>query len=185
MKVKEVLALAAANLGREDLVAQIGDCAGDPAGELSSLLRCYNLVENEIALDYFPLKHEECVAVEGAAVEYSALSFAPVAVHTVTGKNGRLAFEMRPARLLLPDLRGEEEVTVSYSYSPAEKEWDGECEFGENISARLLSFGVACEFCLTHGQYAEAATWEKRYREALRAASTPRRSLAVRSRRWI
>lgn len=59
MKVKEVLALAAANLGRDDLVAAIEQMEGDPSAEVQSLLRCYNLAENELALDYLPLTQEE------------------------------------------------------------------------------------------------------------------------------
>ncbi len=54
MKVKEVIALAAENLGREDLSSELETLDGAPEGELKSLLRCYNLVENEVALDYFP-----------------------------------------------------------------------------------------------------------------------------------
>ena len=46
MTVKEVIALAAENLGREDLSAAVASAEGEPEGELKSLLRCYNLIEN-------------------------------------------------------------------------------------------------------------------------------------------
>ena len=185
MKVKSVLALAAANLGREDLVAMINDCAGDAFGEIASLLRCYNLVENEVALDYFPLKREEKVCVRGGMIPFARLDYAPVTVLAVEEDGKPLSFELRPARILLPKSDGERRVTVVYSYSPKEKRFCDKSEFGGRISCRLLSFGVACEFCLTSGQYAEAATWEKKYREALRAANVLRKRLSVRSRRWV
>ena len=51
MTVKEVLALAAENLGREDLSAQLSADSVQADGEIKALLRCYNLVENEVALD--------------------------------------------------------------------------------------------------------------------------------------
>ena len=184
MKVKNVLALAAANLGREELVAEIDNCVVNPAGELLSLLRCYNLVENEIALDYFPLKHEEVINVQDGKLPFEDLSYAPVEILSVRVGGKPLDFEIRPAYLQLErSMTGN--VTVGYTYSPAEKGWNGECELGGKISARLLSLGVCNEFCLSNGQFGEAATWEKKYREALRAASGNRRRLSVRSRRWV
>lgn len=183
MKVRNVISLAAANLGRVDLVAQAENCAVEPAGELASLLRCYNLVENEIALDYFPLRRGETLSPEGGEISYAKFAYAPVEILEVKGESGLpLSFAMRPSAVLVP--KNAERVNVFYTYSPKEKEWGDESEFAGKISARLMSFGVACEFCLTNGQYAEAAMWEKKFREALRAANAPMRKLSVRSRRW-
>lgn len=185
MTVKNILSLAAANLGREDLVAAVYDCAQEPWGEVASLLRCYNLVENEIALDYFPLKTEETLVSCGSVIPYARLQHAPVTILSVTDENGNAEnFEVRPARIVLTGCKNRK-LKVVYTYSPAEKLFTDCCELGGKISARLLSFGVACEFCLTNGQFAEAAAWEKKYREALRAANTTRRPLSVRSRRWV
>ncbi len=187
MKVRNVISLAAANLGREDLVAKAEDCAAGPAGELATLLRCYNLVENEVALDYFPLKTEETFGAEQRGSEgelpYSAFSFAPVEILSVKGESGiPLSFESRPTALLLP--KNATRVAVSYHYSPKEKEWGDDAEAALQVSARLLAAGVCCEYCLIGGQYGEAATWEKKFREALRAANVAHKKLTVRSRRW-
>lgn len=184
MKVKDILALAASDLGREDLVALVYDCAEAPAGELASLLRCYQLVENEIALDYFPLLREETLRAEGDTVPYSAFSLAPVEIRRVTDVRGvPVSYEVCAEGILLRAPHPSAVKTL-FSYSPAEKGWNDESEYSGKISARLLSFGVACEFCLSSGQYAEAAAWEKKYREALRAANVIRKKLAIRSRRW-
>lgn len=183
MRVKDVIALAAANLGREDLEAAAYDLAGEPEGETAALLRCYNLVENEIALDYYPLNEEETFAPEEGTVSYSRFSYAPVCVKAVTGERGEVKYELFPSYLRLKEPA--ETVTVRYTYSPAQKQWNDESSFAGKISARLMSFGVASEFCLTSGRYSEAATWEKKYREALQAANIVRRKLAIRSRRWV
>lgn len=183
MKVRDVMALAAANLGREDLVALVCGCSGEPEGDLAALLRCYNLVENEIALDYFPLKQRDAVKISDGKLSYSELSRAPVTILSVTDGLRELPFEALPTGLSVNapgSFRGE----ILYTYSPAEKEIDGDCEFSEKISARLLSLGVACEFCLSHGLFAEAAVWEKKYRDALKAADICRKKLSVRPRRW-
>ncbi len=183
MKVRNVISLAAANLGREDLVAQAENCAAEPAGELASLLRCYNLVENEIALDYFPLKREDILGAEEGEIPFSRFSRCPVEVLGVWENGGApLSFETSVSALFVQKNDGR--IKVSYTYSPKEKEWGDDWEVGEKISARLLSFGICCEFCLTGGQYGEAAMWEKKFRDALRAANTLHKRLSVRSRRW-
>lgn len=184
MKVKDILALAAANLGRDDLEAAVFDLSGEPQGELAELLRCYNLVENEIALDYFPLRAEESFEPTDGAVLYAQFSYAPVGVTKVVGARGDVPFELLPACLRLTGA-AEGRVTVRYTYSPAQKEWNDDSEFSGKISARLMSFGVAGEFCLSHGQYQEAAMWDKKYRDALKAANVLRKKLAIRSRRWV
>lgn len=184
MKVKRVLSLAAQILGREDLAAAINDCAGEPRGEVSTLLRCYNLTENEIALDYFPLKKDETVVVCGSEVPYSKFSLAPVTVYSVRDEFSPVAFQTRPARLKLEGVKDGTAVTVTYSYSPREKNFDSCSEFGGKISARLLAFGVCFEFCMVSGLFSEAATFEKRFREALFAAGSERRALRIRARRW-
>ncbi len=188
MKVRNVISLAAANLGREDLVARVEDCAAEPFGELASLLRCYNLVENEVALDYFPLKTEENFAAEQFAsagvLPYREFSFAPVEILSVKGESGLpLSYTGSPAELLFP--KNARRLHISYTYSPKEKEWGDDVEVSAQVSARLLSYGVCCEFCLANGQYGEAATWEKKFRDALRAANVRHKKLTVRSRRWI
>lgn len=182
MTVKEVAALAAANLGREDLAALVSS-AGETVtdGELVSLLRAYNLVENEIALDYFPLKKTEFLTPENGKLYYARFSSCPVTVHRITAAGRVLNYELFPDHVRI-DCDGE--VEALYSYAPARKSYADDSEFSNGISARLMSFGVACEFCLTQGLYEEAAAWECKFRDALRSAGILRRTLALRSRRW-
>ena len=76
MTVKEVLALAAEHLARADLQKQLGELSENaaPKGELASLLRAYNLVENELAVDVLPLKAEETLSAEDHLIPWSAFS---------------------------------------------------------------------------------------------------------------
>ena len=182
MKVKDVVALAAANLGREDLV-QEAYAAASPAGELLSLVRCYNLVENEVAVDYVPLRKEETFASADGGIAFVRFSCAPVEILRVTDEAGDpLAYTLSAEGICV---QGVGTVRVQYNYSPAEKDWEDDCAFSGKITARLLSFGVASEYCLSRGQFSEAAVWQKRYQDALRAADFPRRPLRMRSRRWV
>lgn len=186
MLVKEIIALAAQNLGRGDLKTALETGTEDGAlqEEVHSLLRCYNFVENEIALEYFPLKAEESFVCEGGRLPYARFAHAPVNVHKAEGPAGNdFDFKMYPAYLLLPEGTGT--VKVTYSYAPETKALDDECTFGEKISPRLMSFGIASEFLLSLARYSESEMWQRRYQEALRAAGILRRRLSVRARRWV
>lgn len=184
MTVKEIVRLAAEMLGRQDLSEAIDALEGEPEGEVKSLVRCFQLVENEVALDYFPLKKEEPFAPEGHKVSYTRFSSAPVDVLKVTDGNGKaVEFEIRPTHIYLPETNGV--VSVTYSYAPAPKTIAQSSEFSGKISARLLAYGVASEFSLACARYQEAAMWEKRFRDALKCVNLCRRRLSMRSRRWV
>ena len=184
MTVKEVVKLAAENLGRQDLSQRIDAQEEEVSEEVVSLLRCFNLVENEVALDYFPLKKEETFSPVSNRVSYTAFASAPVDILDVKDGSGNdVAFEIGSSQLFFP--KKHERVTVKYAYAPAQKKLEDESDFSGKISARLLSFGVAGEFCLTASRFSEAATWERRFLEALKAVNLIRRKLSMRSRRWV
>ena len=189
MLIKDVLILAAEELGRADLVPGIeAACAAPPGtapeGETATLLRCYHLTENEVALDHFPLKETQTFAPKGDAVLFTEFSRAPVDILEVRdGSGARVPFTVYPARLVLP--RGTGEARVTYSYAPPRAGIADETAFSEKISARLLSYGVAGEYLLSGGRYAEAAVFDEKFHAALRAAGLERRKLSLCARRWV
>ena len=96
MKVKEVLAAAAELCGRKDLADHLAGKSGERAAEAEreceTLLLCYNMTENEIALDYLPLKREESFE-SGGEIPYAAFSEPPLEILAVYGEAGqRLRF---------------------------------------------------------------------------------------------
>lgn len=185
MTVKEVIALAAENLGRDDLAALAdgGEAAEEDGDEeIGSLLRCYNLVENEVALDYFPLRKTETLAADGDFIAYADFGRRPVHVEKAL-VGGRLArFSAYPDGIRLTD--GGDRAEITYSYAPSKKSIADDCECSAFVLARCLSYGVAGEFCLTSGETGRAATWQRRYYDALRAFGLLKKTLRVRSRRW-
>ena len=84
MTVKEVLDCAAFLLGKEETQAYLNqsEAEGTPQvqRETELLLRCYNIVENEIALDYLPLTAEESFIAENGTIPYTSFSRFPVSV---------------------------------------------------------------------------------------------------------
>lgn len=190
MTVKEVITLAAGCLGREDLIPALDKEESarteDEKLELDALFRCYNFVENEVALDYCALKKEEKVEVAENKIYYTEFSSVPVNIRKVVCGGYLARFSAYPAYILMSDgYVGT--ATVVYDYIPDTKvSVNEESEFSNTgVSARLLAYGIAAQYCLVNGETGRAATWDKKFRDALRAKNLLRRTVSVRSRRWV
>lgn len=183
ISVKEVILTASELIGADGLAKSV-EKGSSSSEELSLLLKCFNLVENEVALDYFPLKSRETLSPSGGSIAYTAFAEAPIRVLKVTDSAGRsLPFDLFFDHI---DLRGyPRAVEVTYAFAPRTKALADNSDYAGKISARLLAYGVATEYLLATNRYSEAAAFEKKYREALRAANEPGRKLTVRARRWV
>jgi len=154
MTVKETILLAADELGFGERVRGYFD-GGTAEGEKEAkdLLRCFNLVENELALDYLPLQREDEAYSETGTIEYTALSRSAVRILRVRDEWGNdAAFRLYPAYLKTQPGK----VRVTYTYTPRKKTFTEESDYILQASPRLLAFGMAGEYCLACGMYEEA-----------------------------
>ncbi len=181
MTVKEIILLAANEVGCGEKVQAYLAGGTDGEAETLALLRCFNLVENELALDYLPLTAEEEVASDTGAIAFSALSKPAVRVVKVTDEWGNEApFKLYPDKLkTLPGA-----VKIEYTYTPTEKDLNGVPDDTRRTSIRLFAFGVAAEYCLATGAYEESAVWDKKYKEAIEATYRCLKARKIQSRRW-
>lgn len=183
MKVKQIMAQAARLCGRRDvaefLERGIAEDLTSAQREEETLLRCYNLAENEIALDYLPLKRTETVGSDGA-VPYRALSLPPLEIFSVYGAGG----EKLPFTAEAEGIRVREgKVSVTYSYRPRVKTAADETESNSRAGERVLALGTACEYALMSGMFEAAALLDRRYRDAL-ACACRERGGRLKMRRW-
>ncbi len=176
--VQDVIQTAARLIGLGELVTE-----PEASSEALLFVRCFNLIENEIALDYFPLKRTETIEPADGKILYTAFSETPVFIVGAEDAAGRkIPFEAFPAYL---DVKGHAgPVSVHYAYAPKTKTPKDNTDFSGRISCRLLAYGTAAEYLLACGKFAEAAAFDKKYRDALAAAGDPRRKLSIRGRRW-
>ena len=178
MTVREVLLLSASFLDDKELAAALKGSTAE--GEAETLLHCFNVIENEIALDDYPLTKTEKLLFENGILPYSAFERRPIDVTAVRSGGVRVRFS-----LTIDGVRCDcNEAEVTYTYAPTVKTITDESEHGEKISARLMAFGVVSEYCFIKGRTEEGKMWGLRYREALRSAGILRHPLCVRSRRW-
>jgi hypothetical protein len=183
MTVKEVLLAAADGLELgEKARAFFDDIDADGEGKkvVDELLRCYNLIENEVALDFFPLYEREEVETDGEFL-YADLSKKAISIFAVTNARGeKVAFKLFPA--YFQTAAGKYDVL--YTYAPQKKGVDDACEMGLQAMERVLIYGVATEYCLTHGLFEEAEVWERKYKKAISNAYHVKAGGVMRSRRW-
>lgn len=178
MLVKDVIAQAAYNAGRQDVVELIeAEHEEDP--QVLLFVHCYNLVENELALDYFPLTMREEVETKDGTASYSALSETPCRILSVTRAGEKIAFETDSDKLTV---KGGGVVVVRYAYLPQKKTLKEGSSYGD-ATKRILALGIAAEYLLLNGFYPEAKVLDGKYRDAIRAAGKLR-GIRIPIRRW-
>ncbi len=181
MTVREVIVLAATQLGIVDEVeGYLNNESMDGKRDTELLLTCFNLVENELALDYLPLYAEEEISSTGK-VAYSHLKHSAVHILRVTDEKGNsLKFT------LFPDCFKTQagKVKIFYTYTPEKKEITEKSDFRDGYE-RMLSYGVASEYATAVGMYAEAAVWDKKYKDAIESAYYAKPNGRIRLRRWV
>lgn len=183
MTVKDCMKLAAVELGVAEILENYFNGVTSNANRVGEvLLQCYNVVENELALDYLPLTAEEEVYTLTGAVEFSAFSRRAVRILSVTDENG----EKVKYRMFAQYLKAQAgDLKITYIYEPNEKTIEDECECAPAVSTRMLAYGMAAEYCLRMGMYEEADVWSKKYKDAIEAAYKATPCKRVSSRRWV
>lgn len=171
MKVKNIMKKAASLLGNaDDLLDYLNGVSGvGNTGEKQAelLLNCFNLVENELALDYLPLIKKESYTPQNGKIFYSQFSSSVVRILDVENELGQKV----DFRLFATYMEVDATVAnVRYAYTPTEKAINGESDYKLAASERLLAFGMAAEYLSALGLLEEASVWDKKYKEGIQAA---------------
>ena len=180
MTVKEILRETAQLLGLRAVVAYF-DGDEEEQEEVHELLRCFNVVENELALDYLPLYAETEVETTTGVVQYESLPFSIVRVLRVRDSaDESVKYTLFPTYLKASAGK----LTIAYTYAPQTKTLEDESDYQLQASKRLFAYGIAAEYALAQGAFEDAGIWDKKYKDALTAAYRARPCKILRSRRW-
>jgi hypothetical protein len=182
MTVKEVVLTTAGMVGVGDAVEiYLNGDKSQGEKECLALLRCFNFIQNELALDYFPLVAEDVVSTATGKIEYAQLSKSAVRILSIKDEAGcSVKYKLFPS--FLEGKIGN--LTVRYTYTPSEKTISGDVEASLVVSTRLIAYGVASEYCFSVGLYEEGEAWNKKYKDALAGAYALQPAKVMRSRRW-
>ena len=183
MTVMETVLAAAVELGIEKRVREYFEAFSSEGKEdAEALVRCVNLVENELALDYLPLLAEDTILTDTGVVFFSDLKRKAARILKVTDEYGAsVPFTIFPEYLKAQAGK----ITVRYAYSPEVKTENDESDYITGASVRLFAYGIAAEYLLASGAFEESAVWDKKYKEAIAAAYRSKPSAVIASRRWV
>ncbi len=181
--VKDIIMSAARLLGCEQELRYYFEDEDEEYEDLAALLlHCFQLVENELALDYLPLLAEQSVRTDDGEIAFAKLSRPAVRIVKVSGEDGEaLPYTLFPDRLRTEKGR----VTIVYAYAPEEKTWEDESEFSPYTSSRLFEYGVAAEYCTAAGRFEEAKMWEQKYKAAVESAYRMNGGGRIPPRGWV
>lgn len=157
MKVSEVIELSAVLLDIE-LTDEVKN----------DLLKCYNLVEQELATDYFPILEVDKFFNVDDKIYFKDFSRNPYMLKGIQDFHGNsVSFRLTPEYINLIKNYNGGTFFVKYYYLPEEKELYSTCAYGaEYIS--ILKYGIAAEYCLQQGNFELAKIYSDKYKERIK-----------------
>jgi len=183
MKVKDIILSTASLIGAYEQVKDYIDDEDEEGAVVTELLiHCFNLVENELALDYLPLVAEEEKQSTTGKIIYSSFKNSIVRIIRVTDENGNsVAYQVFPDHLMTQAGK----VNITYSYTPTAKTIEDESDFKLYVSARMFEYGILAEYCAAVGRFEEANMWDEKYKDAVEVAYRAQSGGKMPARRWV
>lgn len=186
MKVKDILKNACLFIGEKELAlaleAETPSLEGKDEEKVDVLLRCFNLVNQEIASDYLPFLYTEKIDVNNSILSFEDLSKTLINVYELKGNFGKsVRYKLYPNYL---EVFGRAK-SITYSFLPSDFTLTDEFEFYNGLSARIYAYGVASEYLLCDGLSEDAEIWEKRFKESLFVLSRKKSETRLPKRRWL
>lgn len=188
MTVKNIIKNACVFLSKDELL-NLTDLGGENQAtdeqtkDLNHLVRCLNLVYNEIATDYIPLLNKETFLPDNGRIYFEDFSKKLLEIYRIEDKFGyKTNYKLYPN--FLETIDGE--VKITYSFEPeAIVSLDSVIEsFSEKITERVIAYGVAMEYSFICGLHDDAAIWEKRFKDGILIAARKKSEIRLPARRW-
>lgn len=169
MKVKDILRDAIIFTNHAQLLAlsnfndeSITEPTADQQADIDLYVRCFNFIYKEIASCYFPFLEKEEIAFSNNQFALSSLTKNAIHIKKVVSGSGRnLKFYLYPEYIFCET----ESAEIIYSFLPSDLGLTDEVNlFSGQVIPQVLSYGVAREFSLINGDYADADVWESRFK---------------------
>lgn len=132
-----------------------------------NFVRCYNLVENELAIDYFPLRAVDKVIIKDNKIKYADLKNKPSRILRVRDfQNEEVKYRLYPEYLELKKNYNGHYFFVRYNYIPEEKTIDENCDYDCRYE-QVFKYGICGEYCIMQGDYETASAFNEKYKKAI------------------
>ena len=151
------------------LSAMVVDGDLDIDGEdLEVWLKCYNLVEQELATDYFPILEIDKFFHVDNKIYYKDFSRSTYLIRGIQDFRGdKVDYTLVADGILIKKNYDGGTFFVKYYYLPEEKGLQSHCTYGADY-IHIVKYGVAAEYCLATGNYDLAKTYSDKYKERIK-----------------
>lgn len=183
MLVKDIIVLACDFTENEELGKAIEEnesLSDKESKEVEKFVKCFNLVSNEVASEFVPIKKVEQFEVDNGKILFSNFSAAPYKILYVKNSLGRkVRFKVFEDHIFALCKK----AIVAYSTLPSPLSLDG--SFDSFLPERIYAYGVAREYLFMQGKFDDADIFEERFKNSLEyiCRQTPHARLP--RRRWI
>lgn len=184
MKICDIIKMVCDFVGESEIYSKLPSTESLTKAEqekVDKMLRCFNLISQEIATDYIPKLNKE----EGEFVDKIYFS-------TLEKRNVIKVEELRNRFGLKMKFKSFEEriefsgkaKTVIYSFLP-DKDFTLTDPFIDRVPAHVYAFGVASEYLLMDGVSEDADIWQEKYKQALFMLTRKRGEHLLPKRTWL
>ena len=183
MLVKDIIVLACDFTENEELGKAIEEnesLSDKESKEVEKFVKCFNLVSNEVASEFVPIKKVEQFEVDNGKILFSNFSATPYKILYVKNSLGRkVRFKVFQDHIFALCKK----AVVAYSTLPSSLTLDG--SFDSFLPERIYAYGVAREYLFMQGKFDDADIFEERFKNSLGyiCRQTPHARLP--RRRWI
>ena len=174
MTVKDIIQTMATQIGRDDIVACLDDSTSaseDALKTVDRLVKLCNLVINELATSFIPMRITDKLIAQNGKIFYDKLSNNPYEILSVYDKNGVNAMGKVYSKFVTVS---SDEVYVEYSCFPPEYALEDEIGYTEaQVGKRILAYGLSAEYAISEGCFKDAVMWHDRYADAVYTICRP------------
>lgn len=183
MLLKDVIRLACDFTENETLATKIKgevELSTEEAKVVEQLEKCFNLVNNEIASEFVPIKKIEQVEVSNGKIMFSSFSKKPFKILYVKNSLGRkIRFKVFENYIMALCKK----AIVCYSTLPEDLTIDD--EFDTFLPERIYAYGVAREYYFLQTKFDDADIWEERFKNSLEILCRKSYCHKLPRRRWL
>ena len=187
MKVKEIIKLVAEMIGEEEVVKLCNDLPPNDKEYASAsynlLLRCYHLIVEELACEYYPVKNRQVFEdVKDNKIFFSAFEYQPLRILNTFDKYGqKLGYRLINDYILV----NEKNACVEYEYRISKEGEEDESFYASKIiGPYVIAYGVASQYLTEKGRYSDADIFQSRYLQGIKSRLAKKGSLKMPKRRW-
>lgn len=147
---------------------------------VNDLVKCFNLINNEIASEYFPIIKCENAKTENFKINLSSLSNSVLRVIAVQDYYGRkIKFKIYDDYIMAIA----NNVNVIYQSLPGNLSLSD--EFFTTLPNRVYAYGIAREYYFLQTLFDEADVWEERFKDVLSILQGKRNEIRMPQRRFL